>query len=145
MRVRIGRRAVAWLAPVLAAATLAACASGGGGRTYSRLRITGDEIRKDGYGTAYEALTHHRELVVFEDRIGFEGGDDRSGLGRDRLEYTIPLVVLNGDYRLTDPITILRRIDAEDIVEIRLYRASMVPPEYRKPGAQGGVIAVVTR
>ena len=120
-----------------------ACASSGSGR-YRRLVISGDEIRADGFGTAYEALTNHREILIFDGRLAFEGGDDRSGLGRDRLEYTVPMLVLNGDDQLTDAVTILRRIPASDIVVIRLYYASMVPPEYRRPGAEGGVIEITT-
>ena len=123
----------------------AGCASTPRPGTYSRLVIPGDQIRADGYSTAYEALTHHREIVVFEDRIAFEGGDDRSGLGRDRIDYYEPLLVLNGNYNLNDAITTLRQIPAADIVAIRLYYASMVPPEYRRPGAEGGVIEVTTR
>ena len=122
-----------------------ACASSGRSGTYTRLVVTGAEIREDGYATAYEALTHHRELVVFEDRLAFEGGDDRSGLGRDRLTYTVPMLVLNGNYNLGDAITLLRQIPAEEIVSIQLYYASMVPPQYQRPGAEGGVIEVTTR
>lgn len=123
----------------------AGCASSGRSGSYSRLEISGAEIRQDGYLTAYEALTHHRDLIVFEGGLAFEGGDDRSGLGRDRLEYTVPMLVLNGNYNLNDAVTTLRRIEAVDIVTIRLYYASMVPAEYRRPGAEGGVIEVVTR
>jgi len=124
---------------------LGACASTGRSGSYSRLVISGAEIREDGYATAYEALTHHRELVIFEDRIAFEGGDDRSGLGRDRMEFTVPMLVVNGDYNLNDAITALRQIRVEDIVSIQLYYTSMVPPEFRRPGAEGGVISVTTR
>jgi len=131
------------LAALLVAGT-AACASGGRPGTYTRLLITGDEIREAGYATAYEALTHHRDLIVFEDRIAFEGGDDRSGLGRARTTYTVPMLVVNGDHQLNDAVTTLRQIPASAIVSIRLYYASMVPPEFRRPGAQGGVISVVT-
>lgn len=130
---------------VIAAVLTSACASGGRPGTYTRLLITGDEIREAGYSTAYEALTHHRELIIFEGQIAFEGGDDRSGLGRARTTYTVPMLVLNGDHQLNDAVTTLRQIRAADIVSIRLYYASMVPTEYRRPGAQGGVIAVVTR
>jgi len=130
---------------VLVCAWLAGCASSGGRRDYTRLVIEGDEIREDGWSTAYEALTHHTELIVFEERIGFEGGDDRSGLGAARQTYTVPLLVVDGDVNQGDMITTLRRIPAEEIVRIRLYYASMVPPEYRRPGAEGGVIEVVTR
>lgn len=134
-----------WIAALLLCVAVAGCASSGGRRGYTRLVISGDQIRDDGYETAYEALTHHAELIVFEDRIGFEGGDDRSGLGADRLTYTIPLLVVDGDVHPGDMITTLRRIGAAEIVFIRLYYASMVPPEFRRPGAEGGVIEVRTR
>ncbi len=130
---------------LLVSFVVAGCASSGGRHSYTRLLISGDQIREDGYATAYEALTHHRELIVFEDRIGFEGGDDRSGLGADRLTYTVPVLVVDGDLNQNDMITTLRLIPAADIVSIRLYYASMVPPEYRRPGAEGGVIEVRTR
>jgi hypothetical protein len=55
------------------------------------------------------------------------------------------MLVVNGDYNLNDAITTLRQIRAEDIVSIQIFYASMVPPEYRRPGAEGGVIAVTTR
>lgn len=126
-------------------AWVSACASSGGRRDYTRLVIDGDQIREDGWSTAYEALTHHSELIVFEDRIGFQGGDDRSGLGADRQTYTVPILVVDGNLDLGDTITTLRRIPAEEIVRIRLYYASMVPPDYRRPGAEGGVIEVTTR
>ncbi|MDX1395063.1 MAG: hypothetical protein R3195_11755 [Gemmatimonadota bacterium] len=131
---------------LLSAAVLAACASGGGRRmTFTRLVVSGAEIREAGYSTAYEALTHHRELIVFEDRLAFEGGDDRSGSGRDRITYTVPLLVVNGDFNMNDAITELRQIPSAEIVQIRLYYTSMLPPEYRRPGAEGGVIEVTTR
>lgn len=124
---------------------VSACASSSGRRDYTRLVIGGDQIREDGWATAYEALTHHSELIVFEDRIGFEGGDDRSGLGGDRRTFTVPILVVDGNVNQGDVITTLRRIPAVEIVRIRLYYASMVPPEYRRPGAEGGVIEVTTR
>lgn len=130
---------------VLVLALLAGCAAAPRSGTFARLTITGDEIREAGYDSAYEALTHHRHLIVFEDRIGFRGGDDRSGLGSDRQDYTVPLLVVDEDADLGDAVTTLRRIRAEDIVWIRLWRASMVPPEHRRPGAEGGVIEVRTR
>jgi len=131
---------------LLAGVTLAACSSGNPrSGTYTRLLITGDEIRADGYTTAYEALTHHRDLLIFEDRITFQGGDDRSGLGRSRKQYTIPLLVVNGDFNMNDAITTLRQIPAKDIIAIHLYYASMIPPDLQRPGAEGGVIAVDTR
>lgn len=134
-----------WVGALLLCAWVAGCASSGGRRDYTRLVIDGDQIREDGWATAYEALTHHHELIVFEDRIGFEGGDDRAGLGADRLTYTVPLLVVDGNTNQGDVITTLRRIPAEEIERIRLYYASMVPPEYRRPGAEGGVIEVITR
>lgn len=131
---------------VLAAAgALAACASGGGGRSYTRLLITPADIAGTGYETAYEVLTHHRDLIILENEIGFRGGDDRSGTGRGAMTYTRPLLVIDGDQDLNDPITALRQIPAGEIVSIRLWRASMVPPEYRRPGAEGGVIEIQTR
>ena len=121
-----------------------ACASSGRPGTYTRLLITGAEIREAGYETAYEALTHHRELIVFEDRIGFRGGSEEA-FGRAAQAYYVPLLVVDGDFNLNDAVTTLRQIDAQEIISIRLYRSSMVPPEYRRPGAEGGVIEVTTR
>ena len=121
-----------------------ACASSGRSGTYTRLQISGQEIREDGYETAYEALTHHRELIVFEGGLAFEGGDDREGTGSARLEYSAPLLVVNGNYNQIDAVTTLRRIPASEIVLIQLYYASMLPAEYRRPGAEGGVIEVTT-
>jgi len=112
---------------------------------YTHLLVTGDQIRADGYATAYEALTHHRDLLIFEDRIEFQGGDDRSGLGSQRKHYTVPLLTVNGDFNMNDAITVLRQIPAKDIISIRLYYASMIPPDLRRPGAEGGLIAVATR
>lgn len=130
---------------LIAAGTLGACASGGGGRSYTRLLITPRDIAGTGYETAYEVLTHHRDLIILEGEIAFRGGDDRSGTGRAAQTYTRPMLVLDGDQDLNDPITTLRQIPAGEIVSIRLWRASMVPPEYRRPGAEGGVIAIQTR
>jgi len=144
MNSRIVRRGVASAALLLIGLSTA-CASTGRSGSYSRLFITGAEIRENGHETAYEALTRHRELVIFEDRLAFEGGDDRSGLGRDKMTYTVPMLVVNGDYNLNDAITTLRRIRAEDIISIELFYASMVPPQFRRPGAEGGVISVITR
>lgn len=148
------RRSVG-IAMTLVVLTVAACASSGRPGTYTRLVITGGEIRQAGYGTAYEALTHHRELIIFEDRIGFRGGNDdmwvRDPQGRlrpdgsMRQDYHVPLLVVDGDFNQNDAVTALRRIPADDIVMIRLYHKSMVPPRYRRPGAEGGVIEVSTR
>lgn len=139
-------RAVWTAAPALLAVLVAGCASGGRpSGSFSRLVISGEEIREAGYDTAYEALTHHRDLIVFESRIGFKGGDDRSGTGRATQTYTVPMLIWNGDQDLNDAVTTLRQIPAADIISIRLYYASMVPPEYRRPGAEGGVIEVRTR
>ena len=113
--------------------------------TYSGLIITGEQVREDGYATAYEALTHHRDIIIFEGQVAFEGGNDSSGTGRAKTTYTVPLLVVNGDYNLNDAVTTLRRIRAADIISIRLYYRSMVPPVLRRPGAEGGVIAVETR
>lgn len=144
MRTLSPRRFTTPAVPLLIA-LVAGCAGTPRPGTYTRLVITGDQIREDGYATAYEALTHHREIILFEDRIAFQGGDDRSGLGRDRLDYYEPMLVLNGNYNLNDAITTLRQIRAAEIITIRLYYASMVPAEYRRPGAEGGVIEVTTR
>ncbi|WP_425155390.1 hypothetical protein [Candidatus Palauibacter sp.] len=139
-------RRSASIAMTMAVMAMAACASSGRLGTYTRLVITGGEIREAGYGTAYEALTHHRELIIFEDQIGFRGGNDGVGVfGRATQEFYVPLLVVDGDFNLNDEITTLRRIRADDIVMIRLYRQSMVPPRYRRPGAEGGVIEVSTR
>jgi hypothetical protein len=101
-----------FIAPAIV--SFAAC-SGTGGHTFTHLMISPGEIRESTYGTAYEVLSHHRLLVLFEDRIGFRGGDDRSGLGIDLQTYTQPLLVVDGDQDLNDPITVLRLIPAEDI------------------------------
>ncbi len=140
-RITVLRR-VRWLTFLLVLLSVA-CASSPRAGSYSRLVVLGDEIRTDGYSTAFEALTHHRDIVLIEDQIGFRGGYD-SAFGRSAQEFYQPLLVINGNYRTNDPITALRRISAEDIVTIRLYKASMVPPLYRRPGAEGGVIEVTT-
>lgn len=119
-----------------------ACGSGGG-HTFTRLSISPGEVRASDYATAFEVLSHHRELIVFEDRIGFRGGADLDGL--DRQVYSVPILIVDGDQNLNDPITVLRRMPAEDITVIELWRASMVPPEYRRSGWQGGVIWIRTR
>ncbi|WP_420440680.1 hypothetical protein [Candidatus Palauibacter sp.] len=148
MRQRTRRSAVMATTMALMAALMAvaACASNPRPGTYSRLIITGGEIRDAGYRSAYEALTHHRELIIFEDRIGFRGGNDGSNLfGRQTQDYYVPLLVVDGDFNLNDAVTTLRRIPAEEIVSIRLYHQSMVPVRYQRPGAEGGVIEVNTR
>lgn len=137
-------RRSAGIAVSMAALAIAACASSGRPGTYTRLVITGNEIREAGYRTAYEALTHHRELIIFEDQIGFRGGND-SAFGSGAQRYHRPMLVVDGDFNLNDAITTLRRIPADDILTIRLYHASMVPPRYRRPGARDGVIEVNTR
>ncbi|MDE2721127.1 hypothetical protein [Candidatus Palauibacter polyketidifaciens] len=153
MRERTRRSAV--IATTMALMAAMACASNPRPGTYTRLIITGSEIREAGYRSAYEALTHHRELIIFEDRIGFRGGNDnpwtRDGSGRVQprprmsQSYHIPLLVVDGDFNQNDAVTTLRRIPAEEIVSIRLYHQSMVPARYRRPGAEGGVIEVNTR
>lgn len=144
MRKRTRRSAV--IAATMALMAAAACASNPRPGTYTRLIITGSEIREAGYRSAYEALTHHRELIVFEDRIGFRGGNDNPGLfGRQTQDYYVPMLVVNGDFNQNDAVTTLRRISADEIVSIRLYHQSMVPVRYRRPGAEGGVIEVNTR
>ncbi|WP_419948449.1 hypothetical protein [Candidatus Palauibacter sp.] len=142
MRERTRRSAT--VAMTLVAMAMTACASAGRPGTYTRLVITGSEIREAGYGSAYEALTHHRELIIFEDRIGFRGGNE-TAFGSAAQDYYVPMLVVDGDFNLNDAITTLRRIAADDILAIRLYRSSMVPPRYRRPGAEGGVIEVSTR
>ena len=137
-------RRSAGIAVTLAVMAITACASAGRPGTYTRLVVTGSEIRQAGYSSAYEALTHHRELIIFEDRIGFRGGND-SAFGSAAQDYSVPMLVVDGDFNLNDPITTLRRIPADDILAIRLYHTSMVPPRYRRPGAEGGVIEVSTR
>ncbi len=143
---RESARRWAAIATTMALMAATACASNPRPGTYTRLIITGSEIRADGYRSAYEALTHHRELIVLEDEIGFKGGNDSAALfGRQTQEYFVPMLVVDGDFNLNDAITTLRRIPAEEIVSIRLYHQSMVPPRYRRPGAEGGVIEVNTR
>lgn len=119
-----------------------ACGSGGG-HTFTRLAISPGEVRESSYRTAFEILSHHRELIVLEDQIGFRGGADL--LGFDRTEYSVPILMVNGDRNLNDAVTVLRRIPAEEIAVIELWRASMVPPEYRRRGWEGGVIWIRTR
>jgi len=153
MRKRTRRSAA--IATTVALMAAAACASNPRPGTYTRLIITGSEIREAGYRSAYEALTHHRELIVLEGEIGFRGGNDnpwvRDGSGRVQprprmsQSYHVPLLVVDGDFNQNDAVTTLRRIAADDIVTIRLYHRSMVPARYRRPGAEGGVIEVNTR
>ncbi|WP_420634517.1 hypothetical protein [Candidatus Palauibacter sp.] len=138
------RRSAA-IAAIMVLMMAAACASAGRPGTYTRLVITGSEIREAGYQSAYEALTHHRDLIVFEGEIGFKGGNDRSTFGRETQDYYLPMLVVDGDFNLNDAVTTLRRISADEIVTIRLYYSSMVPARYRRPGAEGGVIEVNTR
>ncbi|MYA34135.1 MAG: hypothetical protein F4164_12300 [Gemmatimonadales bacterium] len=148
------RRSAA-IATTVALMAAMACAGNPRPGTYTRLLITGSEIRDDGYRSAYEALTHHRQLIVLEGEISFRGGNDnpwtRDGSGRvqprGRMSqtYYVPLLVVDGDFNQNDAVTTLRRIPAEEIVSIRLYHQSMVPPRYRRPGAEGGVIEVNTR
>lgn len=121
---------------------IAGCGSGGG-HTFTRLAISPGEVRESAYRTAFEILSHHRELIVLEDQIGFRGGGDLRGF--DRNEYSVPILMVNGDRNLNDAVTVLRRIPAEEIAVIELWRASMVPPEYRRRGWEGGVIWITTR
>ena len=131
---------------LLATTTWTACASGGGGRpgTFTRLVIGGEEIRDVGYETAYDAIVNHREIITLGGEIGFKGGDENA-FGRAAEEWYIPMLVVDGNYHQIDAVTTRRRIDAVSIVSIRLYKSSMVPPEYRRPEARGGVIEVTTR
>lgn len=136
-----------WVGLVLCVGALGstACASSARPGTYTRLLITGAEIRAAEYRTAYEALTHHRELIVLEGQIGFKGGNE-SAFGGDAQEYFKPMLVVNGNFNLNDAVTTLRRIPAANIQVIRLYRSSMVPPKYRiRSESRGGVIEVSTR
>lgn len=128
---------------VLASGLVATACGSGGGHTFTRLSISPGEVRESDYETAFEVLSHHRELILMEDRIGFRGGGDLRGF--DRRVYSVPIVMVNGDRNLNDPITVLRQIPAEEITIIELWRASMVPPEYRRPGWRGGVIWIRTR
>lgn len=135
-----------WTMALLVSSTMwTACASGGGRPgTFSRLEIAGDEIREIGYKTAYEALMNHRELIIFDGELGFKGAND-DAFGKDAEEWFVPMLVVDGNFNLNDTVTTLRRIDADQIVTIRLFRTSMVPPVYRRPQARGGVIEVTTR
>ena len=137
------RRTVLTMSAVTLGLVAVTACGGTAGRTFTRLSISPGEIRETTYETAYDILSHHRELIVFEDRIAFRGGDDRDGL--DRQAYSVPLLVVDGDRDLNDPITVLRRLPADEIVVIELWRASMVPAEFRRPGWQGGVIWIRTR
>jgi len=133
------------LAVVLATTTWTACASGGGRPgTFTRLQIDGDAIREVGYETAYEALVNHRELVMFAGELGFKGSNEEAS-GRDAESWFVPMLVVDGNFNQNDTITTLRRIDADQIETIRLFKSSMVPPRYRRPEARGGVIEVTTR
>ncbi|MDX1578179.1 MAG: hypothetical protein R3266_06830 [Gemmatimonadota bacterium] len=131
------------VAATLIVLTLGACAGSPREGVFTRLLISGEEIREAGYDSAYEALKNHRQLIVFEEEIGFKGGDDYA-FGRAAQGFYVPLLVVDGDWNLNDNATTLRRISADEIVSIRLYRASQVPPRYRRPGAEGGVIEVRT-
>ena len=143
-----GRRTIrigGCLALLLGILISTSCASAPRPGTYTRLLITGAEIRAAKYRTAYEALTHHRELIMLEGEIGFKGGDE-SAFGRGAQEYFKPMLVVNGNFNLNDAVTTLRRIPAENILAIRLYRSSMVPPKYRiRSESRNGVIEVNTR
>lgn len=133
------------MALLLSSTMWTACASGGGRPgTFTRLEIAGDEIREVGYGTAYEALLNHRELIIFDGELGFRGAND-DAFGKDAEEWFVPMLVVDGNFNLNDTVTTLRRITADQILTIRLFKTSMVPPVYRRPQARGGVIEVVTR
>lgn len=132
------------LAGLLAATTWTACASGGRPGTFTSLEIGGDEIREIGYATAYEALVNHREMLVFAGELGFRGAND-DAWASDSEAWFVPLLVVDGNFSQSDTITTLRRINASDILTIRLFKTSMVPPVYRRPGAEGGVIEITTR
>ncbi len=122
-----------------------ACASGGGRPgTFTGLEIAGDEIREVGYETAYEALTHHREMIIFGGELGFKGANE-DAFGKDAEEWFVPMLVVDGNFNQNDTVTTLRHITAEQILTIRLFKTSMVPPVYRRPQARGGVIEVTTR
>ena len=130
---------------LLATTTWTACASGGGRPgTFTRLEIAGDEIREVGYATAYEALINHRELLIFDGQLGFKGANDEA-FGRDAENWFVPMLVVNGNFNQNDTVTTLRRIRADQIMTIRLFKTSMVPPVYRRPEARGGVIEITTR
>jgi hypothetical protein len=142
MRLLHRRTLLAMCAVTFGPIAVAACGSGGG-HTFTRLSIFPGEVRESTYETAFEILTHHRELILVEDRIAFRGGADLNGL--DRQNYSAPILIVDGDQNMNDPITVLRRLPAGQIAVIELWRASMVPPEFRRPGWQGGVIWIRTR
>ena len=133
------------LAVFLATTVWTACASGGGRPgTFTRLEIQGDEILEVGYETAYEVLLNHREMLIFDGQLGFKGANE-DAFGRDAEDWFVPMLVVDGNFNQLDTITTLRRIQAEEILTIRLFKSSMVPPVYRRPAARGGVIEITTR
>jgi len=144
MKRRTVRRALVFAA-LAAEMTWTACASGGGRPgTFTRLEIGGEEIREVGYATAYEALVNHREMIIFAGELGFKGANE-DAFGKDAEAWFVPMLVVDGHFNQGDTVTTLRRIAADSIVTIRLFKSSMVPPRYRRPEARGGVIEVTTR
>lgn len=119
---------------------LAGCASSG--PSYNQLYLTSSEIAVDQHETAYDVLTKHRRLIVTGSEIALDGGNDLSGISN---EYSIPLIIVNGDKYIQNPITMLRLIPADDVASVRIFFASQVPPEFRASGWEGGVLSVRTK
>ena len=140
-RLAVGSRAVLWC--VLVAGALQACAASSRLGRYSGVIIDGADVRAAGQATALEALRNHRDIIVNETRIGFKGGDDYA-FGSARQAYYIPLLAVDGVIGVGQPVSVLGRISADELLYIRLYRGSEVPPQYRRDGYGRGLIEVVT-
>ena len=114
-----------------------ACATGAGTPLKDTVLWPGDFEDR-----GYDVLAHHRELLVFGDRIAFRGGAD---LGGDNERYVEPWLIVNNHRDTGDATTVLRQIPVENIARIRLLYAHQVPPELRRPRASGGIISITTR
>ena len=105
--------------------------------------VTPDDISLDeALDLAFQHARNNREFYGRYATVDLVRGFVRT---REAQEYYVPLLVVDGNFNQIDAITALRLIAASEIVAIRLYKSSMVPPMYRRPGAEGGVIEVTTR
>ena len=137
----VGRGLVALSTALIVSVPFSACSSTGDQVYYNQLFLTARDIAVEEHETAYDILTWHRRLIVTGDVIGFKGGDDRQGYTN---QYSVPLLVVNEDPYIQATTQVLRLIPAADVASIRLYHASEVPPRYRRPGAEGGIIEIIT-
>ncbi|MFQ5689226.1 MAG: hypothetical protein ACE5HQ_03020 [Gemmatimonadota bacterium] len=109
---------------------------------FNSLYITSADLEGVRYKTAFDVLAHHRRLLIQEGEIAFRGGANLDG---ENKRYSLPLIVVNGDYYLGSPTTVLRLIPTRNIAVIELIYASEVGPRLRRPEASGGVIQVTTK